>query len=181
LIFCSAPNENGVATLVGIPGATAQGSVVLVNGEQGQAESFVVHEDGSFAGRIEALEGESLFVMVFGEDGESGLVTILAGTLQWGAVGDAIVGAGGGAAMSNDYEGMVSIQGEGDALQTGLFVVGGNVDLSAGQRAAVSCDPTCHFELDIFGEAGDEIDLFLVREGENSGVTDSQTEIVPGY
>jgi hypothetical protein len=178
-IFCSAPNPDGIVTVVGTPGAAESGEVVLVTGENGQIESFVLSDDGGFAGRIEALAGEVLAFTILGGEGLSEAVTVPAGDSESGSVGDAIVGPGAGAAPSNDASGDVAIQGEGDALQAGLVVIGGNIDMSLGRSAVVSCFTQCQFELSIPGAAGDEIDLFLVRESENSGITDSQTEIVP--
>ena len=79
-----------------------------------------------------------------------------------------------------DVDGVVYIHGGGEWLTDDVFVVGGNPDLSAGNEGDSVCEwADCQYDLYIPGNVGDEIDLFLVRDGENSSYAETQTVVVP--
>ncbi len=189
-IYCSAPGPDDMVTAVGLKGAVQDAQSVLVFGQSGVVR-LDVSEDGSFAGRIKAQEGEQLkFVVAFpdtdseGVDGvsvddipESDVVAVPAGTRDRGFVGNNIVGSG--SVSTPNAEDQVSVFGRGNELETEYVVIGGNLTLSLGRETLVSCTAGCRFELFIPGQADNEIDLFLVLPGERFGRTDSQTVFVP--
>ncbi len=179
-IYCSAPNSNGMATVVGLKGTAMRGDAVVVGGEDGQYAQFEIDADGSFAGRTQAAPGELLSVHILTGDTRSESVTLRVGTLdiEDDYFGNGIVGDN--EASAPDAEGQVAIHGEGERLESGLLVIGGNVTLSSGRDTLVSCSGGCRFDIFIPGDEGDLVDLFLVRSNEHSGISDPETVTVPG-
>ncbi|MCP4677829.1 MAG: hypothetical protein GY854_20385 [Deltaproteobacteria bacterium] len=179
-IYCSAPGPSGMVSVVGLSGAAMRGNAIEVLGGNGQLAQFEIDQDGSFAGRIQADPGELLSVHIVTDSTRSEPMILRAGTLEvegdyfsTGIVGDNV-------ASAPDNEGQVAIHGEGERLESGLLVIGGNVTLSSGRDTLVSCSGGCRFDIFIPGDEGDQVDLFLVRTNEHSGISNSETVTVPG-
>ena len=178
LVFCSAPSPDGNVTVVGAIGAIPMGDSIIVEGSDGQQAVFPLYEDGSFAGRIQAQAGEDLYLTVEGGGEESEPIVIAAGILEGDPIGETIVDSG--AVPSPDGEGVVYIHGGGPWLEPDVIIVSGNIDLSTGNDGVSECVwGDCQFDLYISAHVGNQLDLFLVRDGENSGHSDSQTVVVP--
>ncbi|MDJ0765325.1 MAG: hypothetical protein QNJ97_20260 [Myxococcota bacterium] len=181
-IYLSAPRADGQVTIVGLPGAAEQGDEVVARRETGEEARFDRAEDGGFAGRITAQAGELLYVsaMLIDEEEseiENQPIAVAVGTLEGDPIGDEILGTG--IVSPPDETGLVVMYGDGDRLESDVWVLGGNVDQSVGRDSPVVCAETCQFDLSIPGTPGDEVDLFLVRVGGHAGFTDSQTIVIP--
>jgi hypothetical protein len=178
-VYVSAPGPSGLVTLVGLAGS------VLMNGEvaviyDGGNIPVTVGADGGFVTRFAAGPGEPVQVAVrFNAPEDDIAVTLLTGSLDNGSVDQGITGSA-GAVTHLSEEAQVIIHGRGARLASDQLVIGGNLGLSTGRSAPVSCGADgCSFDLLLPGQSGSEIDLFLVPAGEQTGITDVQTVVVP--
>jgi hypothetical protein len=138
--------------------------------------------DGSFAGYVGADSLERLVLTAWQshEQGHSLKVVVGAGQRSGyqGSIDDLVLGQG-ARVFSPDDEGQVLVHGDGELLVSGSMVVGANLDLSTAATAMVSCSPACEFDLFLPGVSHDEMGLFLVVSGQQSGYTEPEIVTVP--
>lgn len=160
-IFSSAPSEDGVVTLVGLPGAVPLGSSVWVNSD-GTSEVLKVGTDGGFAGRLNAGNSDSFEMRVLKEDGETAIVPLKLGYPEEKHLEAGVIGSGEG--VSAHSESMIEIRGAGAHLTPDTFVVAANLTAATGAMTPTVCtDTICEFYLLLTATQGDEVDLFLVQ------------------
>jgi hypothetical protein len=175
-VYCSAPNEDGTVTVVGLAGTFPRESRIEIVSASDTATG-TAGQDGGLTVRLSASPGEPLGLSVVSKAGAVASDTIVAGEAKNGAVGTDILGDGQVDVYAN---GDVIITGVGPALGEDSLVVGGNSTRSTGRMTPLSCNAEgCMFGLLIPGASGEVIDLFLVTRDSRAGHTDVQTVVVP--
>jgi hypothetical protein len=176
-IFCSAPGPDGLVTVVGLQDAVARGSEVLIRNIEGTEVIVPVGEDNGFTGRIASAETKYIYIFTMENDELSEPAVVLSGQTISGYVEEKIVGSG--TLSAPDGEGQSVIHGDGEALESGLRIIGANISNSTGGESLISCTGGCQFVLFLPADPDDLVDLFLVPTAGNSGITNVQTITIP--
>ena len=165
-VFVSTPDDRGFATIVGLGGTVDPSGTVTLRGGDYFFE-IPVAADGGFATRITASRGDDLILSVETDDNKDTYRTkLVVGTSTDAAFADALVIDG--YKIRRITENLVSIQAQGDNLDAGYFVIAGNVNGGTGAISEVFCTfETCAFNLITTANAGDTLDIFLVKDGNN--------------
>ncbi len=162
--------------------AVPRGDRLTVTNAWGDKTILAVASDGSVAGYVPAQSSERLELVATQsqEEGQSLEVVVRTGRRSGydGAIDGLVLGTDEDI-LAPDDEGQVLVHGNGELLRTGSLVVGANLDASTATTTMVSCSPSCAFDLFVPGSSGDELGLFLVVSGQQSGYTEAETIDVP--
>jgi hypothetical protein len=158
-VYLSTPNTENITTVVGLAGAVSLDSRVIIETDD---ETFVINvgREGGFAQRFEAKPDALVTMIVTNDSGERHEALFVTGALNE-QFSNGIVADG---SQSRLTEHMLIINGAGDHLDGGYFVVGGNITRGTSGIADVLCDgDACRFSLNISAAMGDALDIFLIR------------------
>ena len=158
-VFISTPNHDGVTTVVGLAGTVSQDSSVHVKTSDAVFD-VTVGREGGFADRFIAEAGELVTITVDDDNGNTYSAPFVTGDLNE-QFANGIVGDGGQNRLTDT---LISIDGIGNHLDGGYFVIGGNVSTGTSGMADVLCESDiCRFSLTMSAAYADELDIFLIR------------------
>lgn len=167
-VFFSAISEDGLVTLAGLAGAIPEGrsAQCLVSGE---VYEILPGVERGFALRVSAKPEDDISIVV--KDAGGSLITVLTvdattseSQISWsGLIGD----AEGATTWNSSY---ISVFGEAETLKADTLIIGADITRSSAAATPVLCtDDSCMFELLLYGELGDDVDLFQSPSTSNQG------------
>jgi hypothetical protein len=183
-IFVSAQGTDNTVTIVGLENAAFEGDteITIKNMNTNDQVRVIANEDGSFAFRTEAQAGDRLIFFVTGSLEEIAWncdlypVTIpVASTFTEDPANTLIVDGIFQFDESTGDSEIIGVRGDGHWLLPNHNVIGANISRATSAMAPVTCTPDCSFHMLLEGVPEDEIVLFIVMMGENSGRTAAET------
>ncbi len=170
LVYDSAPDIDDTVTVIGLADAVDESIIQIHAWSDAPGEPLLapVSEDNSFAFRINARDGDIVFL-------DMDAVAVARQLPVMSELLDVLDTFEDAHISPQDHETII-VSGTSSLLKEGHWVFGGNVTQSIAAATPVECQEVdCGFEFSIPGESGDEIDLFLVHENNCSGLTAAHT------
>jgi len=169
-IYCSAPNEDGIVTIVGLAGSVPADATLNLNTPLPDSVIQIVSgSDGGFVGHISATADSNIQLTLGDKDNPMGLWLVKTGSSESSLQTDILGINGSIETVSSDQ---IIIHGAGDTLDLAYMLIAGNISLSTGRATQVWCNETnCAFDLLIPGSETNKIEMFLVPLGTLSGST----------